>query len=137
MTIGNSFFWLVFAVLFLLQSYPYQPHELRFEEPSPSYIFFGRALREINSGTGIGLPPRLVTVTRAIQRPSFDAARPYYCHFDDLEITTNSQYLHISVGGYFLLVVCILSFAQWYLLGLLLDALKARITRANKTHRRV
>jgi len=28
-----------------------------------------------------------------------------------------------------LLVVCILSFVQWYLLGFLLDLLKARITR--------
>ena len=129
MMTANSFFWLVFGVLFLLQSYPYQPHELYFEEATPNYIFFGRALREIDSGTGVSLPPRLMRVTSAIQKPSFVAARPYYWYFNNHEITVDRLYWHISVGGYYLLVVCILSFVQWYLLGFLLDLLKARITR--------
>jgi hypothetical protein len=133
MTIANSFYWLIFGVLFVLQTYPYQPHELQFEEPSPSYIFFGRALREINSGTGINLPPRLMRVTVAIQKLSFIAARPSYYYFNERGITVDCQYWHISVGGYFLIVVCVLSFVQRYSLGLLLDLLKARIIRQQTT----
>jgi hypothetical protein len=33
----------------------------------------------------------------------------------------------IDVGGYYLILVCLLSFAQWYLIGLLLDCLRRRL----------
>jgi len=125
MTVANSFFWLVFAVLFLLQSNPYKPHKLSFEEATPSYIFFGRALREVDSGTGGSLPPPLMKVTSAIQKPSFVAAEPYYWYFNRHEITVDRLYWHVSVGGYYLVVVSILSFIQWYLLAVLLDHLRA------------
>ena len=132
MTVANSFFWVVFVVLFLLQSYPYKPHKLSFEEATPSYIFFGRALREIASGTGESLPPPLMKVTSAIQRPSFVAAKPYYWYFNSHEITVDHLYWHVSVGGYYLIVVCILSFMQWYLLGFLLDHHRGRATKLDK-----
>jgi hypothetical protein len=52
----NLVFWLVFSVIFIIQSFPYRPHKKAFEEISYSYIFFGTALREIDSGTGMALP---------------------------------------------------------------------------------
>ncbi len=129
---ANSLFWLIFVVLFQLQSYPYEPHKLSFEEATPSYIFFGRALREVDTGTGGSLPPPLIKVTSTIQKPSFIAAIPYYWYFNSHEITVDRLYWHISVGGYYLVVACILSFVQWYLLGFLLDRLKGRTTSGNK-----
>jgi hypothetical protein len=127
MTVANSFFWLVFVVLFLLQSYPYKPHKLFFEEATPSYIFFGRALREVDSGMGGSLPPPLMKVTSAIQKTSFVAAKPYYWFFHSHDYR-RPPVLAVSVGGYYLVVVCILSFMQWYLLGFLLDRLRCRAT---------
>jgi hypothetical protein len=113
----NLLFWLIFGVLFVAGSYPYRPHKLFFEEATPSYIFFGRALREIDSGTGTSLPPPLMNVTRAIQKPSFVAAKPYFWYFNSHGLTVDHQYWGISVGGYYLLLVCVLSFFQWYLIG--------------------
>jgi hypothetical protein len=128
MTVANIFFWLVFVVLFLLQSHPYKPHKLSFEEASPSYIFFGRDLREVDTGMGGSLPPPLMKVTSAIQKASFVAAKPYYWYFTSHEITVDRLYWHVSVGGYYLVVVCFFSFLQWYLLGFLLDHLRGWAT---------
>jgi len=73
-------------------------------------------------------------VTSAIQKPSFVAARPYYWYFQQPRNLLSTACTGTSpVGGYYLLVVCILSFVQWYLLGFLLDLLKARINQVNKT----
>jgi hypothetical protein len=74
----NCGFWVTFGVLFVAQSYPYESHPLAFEEITPSYIFFGRALREIDSGTGVALPPTIVKVTYVVQKPSVVAATPFY-----------------------------------------------------------
>jgi hypothetical protein len=116
-TLANGLYWMVFAVLFVAGSYPYRPHRLAFEEVTPSYIFFGKALRQIDTGTGVGLPPLLITLTYAIQRPSVLAARPFYWYFDSHGITVDHLYGGISIGGYYLLLVCLLSFVQWYLVG--------------------
>jgi hypothetical protein len=67
-------------------------------------------------------------VTSAIQKVSFVVAKPYYWYFHSHEITVDRLYGHVSVGGYYLVVVCILSFVQWYLLGFLLDHLRGRAT---------
>jgi hypothetical protein len=115
--LANGIYWAVFAVLFVTGSYPYRPHRPAFEEVTPSYIFFGKALRQIDTGTGVGLPPLLITLTYAIQRPSVFASRPFYWYFDSHDITVDHLYAGISVGGYYLLLVCLLSFVQWYLVG--------------------
>jgi hypothetical protein len=115
--LANGIYWMVFAVLFVTGSYPSRPHRPAFEEVTPSYIFFGRALRQIDTGTGVGLPPLLIKLTYAIQRPSVLAARPFYWYFDSRGITVDHLYGGISVGGYYLLLVCLLSFVQWYLVG--------------------
>lgn len=122
--LANIVFWLVFAALFVAGTYPYMPHRLVFEEATPSYIFFGRALREIDSGTGVSLPPPLIKLTYAIQKPSVLAAKPFYWPFDSRGITVDRQYWRISVGGYYLLLVCVLSFVQWFLVGWVVQKLR-------------
>ena len=118
--LANVLFWLTFAVNFVAKSYPYQPHPKVFEEESPPYILWGRAF-----------PPDqymspLMRATRLIQAPSFYAARPFFWYFDKRGIVVDHLYAGVSVGGYFLLVAWLLSFAQWYLTGLLIDYLTRR-----------
>src|SRR5258707_5817772 len=125
--LADVVFWLVCGVLFVAGSYESKPHKLAFEEATPSYIFFGRALREIDSGTGVSLPPPLMKVTRFIQRPSFIAAASYFWYFNGRGITVDHLYWGISVGGYYLLLVCLLSFLQWYLLGLIIDLIRRHL----------
>jgi hypothetical protein len=124
--VANVAFWLAFGALFVAKSYPYKPHKPVFEEVTPSYIFFGRALRQIDTGTGVGLPPPLINLTFAIQRLSVLAARPFYWYFDSRGVTVDHLYGGISVGGYYLSLVCVVSFLQWSLVGLLIDYLARR-----------
>ena len=127
----NLAFWLIFGVLFVAQSYPYKPHRLAFEEITPSYIFFGRALRETDSGTGAALPPALMKVTYVIQKPAVVAAKPFYWYFNGRGIVVDRLFCGISVGGYYLLVVSLLSFLQWLLIGFFADAAYLRLNRPN------
>lgn len=115
--LGNALFWLVFSILFAVGSYPYQPHRPRFEEISAAYIFFGRTLKLLDTGTRVGLSPLFLRVTYFVQWPSAYSARPFFWYFNRHNISVDQQYFGISVGGYFLLLVCLLSFLQWYLMG--------------------
>jgi len=128
----NFAFWLGFGALFVAQSYPYQPHRLAFEEITPSYIFSGRALREIDSGTGVALPPALMKVTYAIQKPSVFAAKPFYWYFNSRGIVVDRLFWGISVGGYYLLVVSFISFLQWLLIGFFVDTAYRCIYRPSR-----
>jgi hypothetical protein len=58
--VTNGSYWIIFALLFAVRSYPYEPHRPVFEEVTPTHIFFGRALPEIDTGTGLGLPSPLI-----------------------------------------------------------------------------
>jgi len=131
----NLVFWLVFSVIFVLQSFPYIPHKKAFEEISYSYIFFGRALREIDSGTGVALPPTLMKATYAVQRPSVIAARLLYLYTNSRGLVVDNLFFGISVGGYHLVAVCFLSFAQWFLVGVLFDAIVLRIKNSGDAYR--
>lgn len=118
--LANAVLWLAFAVNFIVKSYPYQPHPKVFEEVSPPYIFWGHAF-----------PPDqfmapLMRATRLIQAPSFYAARPFYWYFDKRGIVADRLYAGVCLGGYYLLLVCLLSFAQWYLTGLVIDFVRRR-----------
>jgi hypothetical protein len=119
--IANGLFWIVFAALFIAKSYPYTLHRPTFEEITADYIFFGRALKLIDTGTGIGLPPLFVKVTYAVQWPSAYTARPFFWYFNRHGISVDHQYWGTSLGGYYLLLICLLSFLQSYLVGLLVD----------------
>ncbi|HKW64531.1 MAG TPA: hypothetical protein VJN89_18405 [Candidatus Acidoferrum sp.] len=123
----NGLFWLLFAIYFVAKSYAYRPHIKVFEEESPPYIFWGRALPVEQY-----MSP-LMRVTRAVQAPSFHAASPFFSYFDKRGIVVDHLYLGISVGGYYLVAVCLISFVQWYLLGAIIDAMKGRTKSARET----
>jgi hypothetical protein len=115
----NLAFWLIFAILFLVKSSPYKPHKPVFEERSPEFIYFGRALSVLENEQ---ISP-LMKTTLAVQKPSFYAARPFFWYFNSRGITVDQQYRGISVGGYYLLLVCLVSFLQWFLVGWVLQKL--------------
>ena len=99
-TLANVVFWTVFVVLFVIKSYPYRPHEPLFEERSPEFIYFGRALSVLENEQ---VSP-LMKTTLAVQKPCFYAARPFFWYFNDHGITVDRLYAGVSVGGYYLLI---------------------------------
>jgi hypothetical protein len=118
LVLANSIFWLIFAINFAAKSYTYRPHVRAFEEVS-AYIFWSRAFPMDQ------LASPLMRVTRFVQWPSFYAAgRLFFVHRD---IDVSRIYWGISLGGYYLILVCLLSFLQWYLLGLLIDYARRRM----------
>jgi hypothetical protein len=126
LVIGNILFWLIFSVFFIMKSYPTKPHTrvgFGFEEAPPNLIYFGRAFCYFQDS-------QTFEVARAIhlvQMPSFYAASPlnwYLCHRRGMVV--DDVYLGISEGGYYWLVVCMFSFLQWYLIGIIIDHLISR-----------
>ena len=122
LVLANAVFWLAFAVYFIANSYPYQPHQKLFEEESPPYVFLGRAFPFDEY-----VSPFMRT-TRFIEAPSFSAATPVFWYFDSRHIDADHLYAGVDVGGYYLISVCLLSFAQWYLIGRLIDHTRRRLT---------
>lgn len=61
----NALFWLIFAVWFVSESYPYEPHTKLFEEASSPYMICSRAFPFRRY-----LTP-LMRTTRLLQWPSF------------------------------------------------------------------
>jgi hypothetical protein len=115
LVLANGVFWIVFAINFAVKSHVYRPHPLVFEEVTPPYIILWR-----------GFPFRqymspLMRITRAVQWPSFRAAMPFYLPFTRSGVTADRVYCGTSIPGYYLVLVCLLSFLQWYLLGFLID----------------
>jgi hypothetical protein len=127
--LGNAVFWLIFGTNFALKSYAYTQHTKVFEEESSPYILWSRAFpfNEYMSP--------LMRATRVVQWPSFYAATPVNLYFSHRGIVVDQLYWGISVGGYYLICVCLLSFLQWYLVGLFLVYLRARLR--SEPHRRV
>lgn len=113
--IGNTLLWMVFAANFIAKSYPYKPHRFEFEEVAPPYIIWGHAFP-----FGEYMSP-LMRITRTLQAPSFYAAIPLNLYFSRRGITDDRLYGGISTGAYYLLSGCLLSFVQWWLVGLLID----------------
>ncbi len=46
----NVIFWMAFVVLSVTGSHQYRQHRPAFEEVTPSYIFFGKALQQYGRG---------------------------------------------------------------------------------------
>ena len=109
--LANGLFWLAFAINFVVVSRAYKPHPPLFEEPSPPYIFWSRAFPFEQY-----MSP-FMRATRFLQRPSFYAASPLNFCFSRRGIVVDHTYWGVSVGGYYLIAVCLLSFAQWYVIG--------------------
>jgi len=121
--LSDFILWLIFALTFASESDSYMPHRPYFEEVFPTYFFFGRALREIDSGTGVGLRPTLITLTFAIQSRASSCRDPFVRLLVGAALRSTSNIGEFPSGGYYLLLVCVLSFLQWYIVGFLLGYL--------------
>jgi hypothetical protein len=123
--IANGVFWLFFAVNFAVVSQPYHPHVKHFEEASSPYIFWGHALpfEQFTSS--------FINAAHLIELPSFYAAAVFNLYCSRRGIVVDDLYLGVSEGGYYLLLVFLISFLQWYLYGLLAQFV------AQLIHRRV
>jgi len=71
----------------------------------------------------------LMRTTRLMQWPSFFAAAPLNFYVSRRGIVVDDLFWGTSAGGYYLILVCVLSFFQWYLIGLL----AVYITRASSS----
>jgi hypothetical protein len=120
--LANVVFWLFCGIFFVVKSKPYSPHKPIFEERAPDVIYFGRAFSYLENEK----PILLVRTAQFVQSPSFYAASPLNWFFSGRGITVDREYWGISVGGYYLILVCLLSFLQWYLVGLLIDFIQKR-----------
>ena len=69
---------------------------------------------------------------RFVQWPSFHGAIPLNWYFSRRGIVVDHLYCGISVGGYYLILVCFLSFLQWYLIGFSIDWARHRFTTRAK-----
>jgi hypothetical protein len=116
--LANALIWLIFAVNFASESHPYEPHTKLFEEPSPPYIIWSRAFPFEKYMTP------LMRTTRLLQWPSFYAAAPFNFYVSRHGIVVDDLFWGTSAGGYYLILVCALSFFQWYLIGLLANFIK-------------
>ena len=115
--LANACFWVVFVIFFVFKSHRNVPHPPTFEERPTEFIYFGRALGYLENERMVPL----IKVTRFVQRPSFYAASPFNMWFAQRGIDSEHLYHGVSVGGYFLLLVCLLSFLQWYVVGLFVN----------------
>lgn len=109
--LANAAFWLFFAVNFALVNKPYKPHVKHFEEESPPYIYWGHAL-PFEQFTA-----PFVRAAHLVEMPSFYAAAPFNLYCSYRGIFVDNLYFGISEGGYYLILVCLISFLQWYLVG--------------------
>ena len=121
--LANAAFWVVFFLSFLAKSYPYEPHRPVFEEMLPSFVYFGRALPVHEELTG-----GVMRIARLVQKPSFVVSRPFFVPFNRSGIVVSTLTYGISLGGYYLLLVCGISFLQWSIAGILVDFIKWRVT---------
>ncbi len=117
LVIADAAFWLIFGLYFLAESHPNLPHAPTFEERPPDLIFFGRAMSYLDHEK---LRP-FVKVAWTLQGVSFRAGEPFNRWFSRRDILVDHTYAGISVGGYYVLLVCLVSFVQWFLIGLLID----------------
>jgi hypothetical protein len=118
LVLANALFWFIFAVSFVSDSYRYEPHPKRFEEPSSPYIICSRAF------PFAGYMNPLMRATRVLQWPSFYAAAPFNFYVSRRGIVLDDLLWGTSAGGYYLILVCVLSFFQWYLIGLFADYIR-------------
>jgi hypothetical protein len=126
LVLANTVFWLIFAVSFVSESYHFEPHTKLFEEPSSPYIFWSRAFPVERY-----MSPFMRT-TRLLQWPSFYAAAPFNFYVNRRGFVVDDLFWGISVGGYYIIFVCLLSFFQWCLIGSLADYIKRRARNGSR-----
>jgi hypothetical protein len=55
--------------------------------------------------------------------------RPFFWYFNHRGISVDQQYWGTSIGGYYLLLVCLLSFLQWGFVGFSIDCVRQWFSR--------
>jgi hypothetical protein len=120
LVLANAAFWCAFAAFFIANSQHYEPHRPTFEEDSPNIIYFGRSLSYLVNDQ---MRPA-IRALRIVQCPSFYAASPINYYFSSRNVTIAQLYGGISVGGYYILAVFLLSFAQWFFIGVFVDYIR-------------
>lgn len=110
---ANLLFWAYFWVDVTTRTMPYQVRQPKFEEVLPTFVFYGRALPTDQEGRLTSL-----RLARVLHAPSFWAAQLYVWITVKKGILWDKVYWGVSPGGYFLLTVMVLSFGQWFLVGL-------------------
>ena len=119
---GNGILWLVWIANFLILSKPYAPHNKVFDEHSPPYIFWGRAFPlEAYAST-------VMQTVKFLEHPSFFLAIPVNYFFSSRGKLVDDLFWGVSAGGYYLITVFVLSFLQWYLIGILVDYARRRLS---------
>ena len=122
--VANGVFWVVFAVYFQAKSFQWRPHAKLFEEVSPPYVFWGHAFPFAQYMS------HFMRFTRLLQWPSFRAATPFNLYLSHRGIVVDDLFWGVSAGGYYLIIVGVLSFLQWYLIGVLIDYTSSRMNAA-------
>jgi hypothetical protein len=109
--IANLCFWLCFWVAFFLAAQPYDPRPWG-HVPVDPYSFGGHAIGLTRSS----LTYPFMQAAFWIEFPSFLIATLGQRTFFS-SVSGDQVFAGISIGGYKLLVVMVLSFVQWYLIG--------------------
>lgn len=109
--IANLCFWVYFWVAFFLAAQPYDPRPWG-HVPVDPYSFGGHAIGLTRSS----LTYPFMQAAFWIEFPSFlIATLGQHAFFSN--VSGDRFFAGISVGGYKLLVVLVLSFLQWYFIG--------------------
>jgi hypothetical protein len=111
--IMNLCLWIYFWIAFAQASYPFRPDPLG-HPAGTGYTFWGHSIAIVESG----FVYPFFKIVFYIEFPSFLLATLVARVFSP-HLLLNGFFLGISGGGWLLLAVIVLSFFQWYLVGLL------------------
>ena len=125
--IANLLFWIYFGIAFTRASYPYSPEVWNYTAPTApaGYTFFGHSIGQRESAFQ---HPFFQTMF-FVEFPSFAVARVGQ-NLLFPSVTGDRVFVGISEGGWRLLVVGLLSFLQWYLVGWTVHKISRRWSRA-------
>jgi len=123
--IANSLLWLAAGIDLANNSIPYTPTPPSLDQDSPRYVIFG--WRNTRDAFATGLK-----VYHAALWPNLPSLWMVSV-LGPKEVNTERLFWRTSVGGYKLLAVAILSFAQWYIVGRLVVWLLQRLKRMAHT----
>lgn len=121
--VANLFLWIYFGIAFARASYPYNREVWNYTVPTApaGYTFFGHSLGVHESA----LHHLFFRVVFYAEFPSFYLARlGQNLLFPN--VTGERFFARVSEGGWRLLIIALLSFFQWYLVGWLVQKVQHR-----------
>lgn len=109
--LANLLLWVFFAVDFASRLVPYEEHSPSFEETIPVFVFWGKALPVEQMHTAS------FRMMERVQMPAFLVVRPIVCILNQQPSVWGKTFGGLSPWSYLLVLVLLLSFLQWYLVG--------------------